>query len=361
MERLRLVVLAGTLPVRAQLRDVFRGDPQFELVGEGPTDARGVRLVRGMRPSVVALGVAPPDPQAIETAAAIMAETPTPILAVVAPAQQAPSVGPELLAHGVLEVVGWPSGAGTAAQRTDLLARAKLLARVSVIRHPRGRITRPDEGVYGAQRTAGRRPAMAAPPSPLEIVGIVASTGGPPVLRQLLAELPADFPAAVLVVQHIAAGFMSGLVHWLANSCALPVAVAQPDQVIRPGQVLFAADSRHLVVTDQRRVRLDDSPPRNHLRPSGDLLLHSIAAVYGARAAAVILTGMGADGVDGARAVRQAGGRVLVQDEQTSVVFGMPQAAIHAQVADEVLSPQALGARLRTLAQGGRGEQVPDA
>lgn len=349
-----MAVLAGSPTAQQRLSDLFRPDATFALVGQGATDARAVHLVRATRPAVVALGVAPPDPHAIATAAALMAEVPTPILAVVDPARQAARVAPELLACGVLEVVGWPSGSHAAQQQADLLARTKLLARVSVIRHPRGRPRGPGEpGGDASIALGGTAPSGLVQP-PLEIVGIVASTGGPPVLAQVLAELPADFPAAVLVVQHIAAGFTAGLVHWLASACALPIAVAQQDQAIRPGEVLFAADDRHLVVTATRRVRLDDSPPRHHLRPCGDLLLASLAAVYGPRAAAVILTGMGADGVEGARAVRNAGGRVLVQDEQTSVVFGMPQAAIKAQLADEILPPRALGARLRALAQRGR-------
>lgn len=355
VDRLRLVVLAGTPAARQRLADLFRLDPAFEPVGQGPTDAWAVRIVRAAQPAVVALAVMPPDPRALETAAALMAEVPTPILAVVDPARHAATVAPELLACGVLEVVGWPSGSHAAQQQADLLARAKLLARVSVIRHPRGRSRAASEPGACERPAPSGALASGLVQAPLEVVGIVASTGGPPVLQQLLAELPADFPAAVLVVQHIAAGFTAGLVHWLAGSCALPIAVAQQDQAIRSGEVLFAADDRHLVVTTARRVRLDDSPPRHHLRPCGDLLLASLAAVYGPRAVAVILTGMGTDGVEGARAVRNAGGRVLVQDEQTSVVFGMPQAAIKAQLADEILPPRALGARLRALAQRGRG------
>jgi two-component system chemotaxis response regulator CheB len=263
-----------------------------------------------------------------------------------------------------------PGGPNVARERSQLTATARLLAQVRVIRHVRGRRLvsrctpdgadgsgrvlpagppRQNDGAYG---TLGTRTLSAGsvPASRLEVVGIVSSTGGPPALQQVLAELPPGFPAAVLVVQHIAAGFAEGLCRWLSGTCALPVRLGRNGEAIRPGRVLVAPNDVHLVVAANRCLRLDPGPPVHHLRPCGDLLLSSLATVYGSSAVAVVLTGMGQDGLEGASAVHAAGGRVLVQDEASSTVFGMPRAVIEAAVADETLPPAALGARLRALA-----------
>lgn len=348
MERIRLVALASAPAARQPLAALLRDDPALTVVGEAAADAHGYALVQQERPHLVLLGLSPASPAALAVAADIMADVPTPILAVVEPPSQVAELSAALLARGVLEVVAWPSGSNAAREQADLVARARLIARVPVIRHPRGRRA---AAPPAAPAPSPRAAALAAALAPLEVVGIVSSTGGPPALQRVLAELPADFPAAVLVVQHIAPGFADGLAQWLGATCALPLAVAEDDQPVLPGRVLFAADHAHLLVTRQRRVALDGSPPRHHLRPCGDLLLDSLATTYGPRAAAVVLTGMGNDGVEGARAIRAAGGRVLVQDEDSSVVFGMPRAVIEAQAADEVLAPSALGARLRALAR----------
>ncbi len=177
-------------------------------------------------------------------------------------------------------------------------------------------------------------------------IGICASTGGPGVLVEILAGLPADFAPPVLVVQHIATGFLEGLVTLLASRIELPVAIARDGMPLRAG-VWLAPDGVHLTVTGGGRIALDRSTVAGRHRPSADLLLESMAAAFGPAAVAVVLTGMGRDGAKGAAAVGAHGGVVLAQDEATSRIYSMPEAAVAAGA--QALSPARIAVTLREL------------
>ena len=178
---------------------------------------------------------------------------------------------------------------------------------------------------------------------------IAASTGGPGRLQQVFANLPGDFSVPILVVQHNAPGFMPGLAHWLGNSCDLRVKVAEPDEPLLPGTVYLAPDDAHLGVTPLSTVLLSDAAKIGGFRPSATYLFDSAAQVYAAAVLALILTGMGDDGVEGLRSVRRAGGRILAQDETSSIVWGMPGAAVAAGLPDLVLPLDALAARVMSF------------
>ena len=167
-------------------------------------------------------------------------------------------------------------------------------------------------------------------------VGIVCSTGGPNALRRILASLPADVPAGIVIVQHISEGFDKELTHWLAESSSIEVARAVHGELIRPGVAYVCPSGRHTVIRENGKLTLDDSPPFECFRPSGDLMLTSMSRIYGANAIGVILTGMGHDGARGMKSIREAGGRTIAQDEQTSLIFGMPRAAIELGVIDRI-------------------------
>jgi two-component system chemotaxis response regulator CheB len=169
------------------------------------------------------------------------------------------------------------------------------------------------------------------------------------VLEEILAALPRSFGLAILVVQHMAEGFMPGLIAWLQPRCLLPVKVAEEGDAIVAGRVLFAPDFAHLVATAGGVVHLSTADAVNGLRPSVDVTFTSVASVYQARAAGVILTGMGSDGAMGLLAIRNAGGMTMVQDEASCVVFGMPRAAVERGAAQRVLPPSGIIERLKAL------------
>jgi two-component system chemotaxis response regulator CheB len=179
------------------------------------------------------------------------------------------------------------------------------------------------------------------------VIGICASTGGPGALAEVLGRLPAGFSIPILVVQHMTPGFLGQMVAWLDGNLALPVGVAGDCQQLASG-VWFAPDGTHLKLEATHRLRLDADTAAGSHRPSGDVLLSSLARVAGARAVAVVLTGMGRDGAEGLAAVGAAGGRTIAQDEHSSGIYGMPRAAAESG-AKTVLSPAAIGDELAAL------------
>jgi two-component system, chemotaxis family, protein-glutamate methylesterase/glutaminase len=194
------------------------------------------------------------------------------------------------------------------------------------------------------------REAPAVVPGRTEVVAIGASTGGPPALQQIIPSLPAGLDLAILVVQHMPVGFTRSLAERLATRSQLPVQEAEEGEMVRPGRVLIAPAGRHLKVRRRGsvvRVVLDDEPQAALHRPSVDVLMASVAKAYGARALGLLLTGMGADGVEGLRAIREAGGVTLVESEETCVIFGMPKAALEAGVVDRVLPLHRLAEEIR--------------
>ncbi|HYV15601.1 MAG TPA: CheB methylesterase domain-containing protein [Conexibacter sp.] len=178
------------------------------------------------------------------------------------------------------------------------------------------------------------------------VIGICTSTGGPGALAEIIRELPADFTLPILVVQHIAPGFIDGLMRMLDDDVALSVAIARDGAPLQPG-VWLAPEDAHLTLAPSRQLVLDRRTVAGPHRPSADLLLESLASVLGAEAVAVVLTGMGRDGARGAAAVKAAGGLLLAQDEATSRIYGMPRAAV--EVGARPLSPPAIAAALREL------------
>jgi two-component system chemotaxis response regulator CheB len=184
---------------------------------------------------------------------------------------------------------------------------------------------------------------LAPPDFPLIAIG--ASTGGPRVVHQILSELPRAFPAEVLVIQHIAAGFSLGMAEWLSSASALPVRLAKEGHAIRPGEVLVAPDQRDLLITPEATIHLNANPLLIQ-RPSIDVTMQAAAEVFGAAAIGVLLTGMGRDGAYGMLTIRRSGGHTIAQDEASSAIFGMPRAAIQLGAAAEVLPYSRVAARL---------------
>ena len=197
--------------------------------------------------------------------------------------------------------------------------------------------------------------------SRVEILAIGISTGGPNALPVLLASLPGNLPVPVVIVQHMPAIFTRLLADRLNMKCALEISEAHHGDRLRPGHVWLAPGGQHLVVAGQAssaRLEVNQNPPENSCRPAVDPLFRSVAKVYGASALAVVMTGMGRDGLEGCRAIHQTGGRILAQDEASSVVWGMPGSVVRAGLADEVLPLSQLGAEIVRLVEWGRTRQT---
>jgi len=330
---IRVLVADDSELFRELLARIVLGEPGFEVVALAADGNAAAADARDLKPDVITMDLNMPDADGFSGIARIMAETPTPILVLTANREEA--VGFRALSLGALDILEKPQATTDLDDYGRLLrSRLRLLAGVKVIRHVRGL----REKVAAAPRRAGRA----------DLVVIGASLGGPRALATLLRGLPPAFPAPVAVVQHIADGFTEGLAAWLAAETRLDVHEAQDREPLVPGRVVLAPTGCHLLVGDGF-VRLSDAPPVDTFKPSVNPLLHSAARVYGERACGVILTGMGRDGADGLRAIHDAGGPTLVQDEATSAVFGMPRAAIELGAVDRVLPLEDIPRALREL------------
>lgn len=327
-ERIRVLVVDDSLVAREMLKHVLGSDPSIEVVGTATDGVEAVELTATLRPDLVTMDIHMPRMGGIEATERIMAYTPTPVL-VVSSSVYGEGVGRafDALACGALDVVLKPAPRDWADLdriARDLVRRVQVLSRVRVITHVRGRRA----GRHAAAAHVERRSGF--------LVAIGASTGGPSALREVLGGLPADTPAPVLVTQHIADGFIPGLVEWLNAACALSVRVAEDGRALEPGVAYFAPTGRDLL-TDGGAVRLADPSPGQIHAPSADVLFESVARSCGHDAVGVLLTGMGSDGARGLGALRAAGAATIAQDEATSVVFGMPRSAIEIGAAERVL------------------------
>lgn len=343
---IRVVVTEDSAVIRALLTAILEEAPGFELVAAVPDGAAAVDAVARLRPAVVTMDLHVPWLDGVEATRRIMRETPTPIVVVTASSEVDGRMTYDALAAGALSVVArlvGPWDARFATRRDALLAELRLMAGVRVVR----RIERAEPRVP-MPPLAPRRPAP-----PVRVVAIAASTGGPAALYRLLGDLPRDFDVPILVVQHMSEGFIGGLARWLSDVASRPVQVAADGDVLVGGAVFLAPDGSHLRVTADGAVRVDAGPPIGGHRPSATALFDSVAEVYGDSAIGVVLTGMGSDGVDGLTRLRAAGAATLAQDAASSVVFGMPGAAVEAGAVERVLTLDDLGPTITALVVAG--------
>lgn len=344
---MRIVVAEDSLTIRELLVELLRSDREITVVGEAKNGAEAVDLAVRLRPDLIAMDIHMPVMDGLEATKEIMVRAPTPIVLVTSSASRADAtLSFDALRAGALTVIAKPdnpTSPGFDGRREQLLRTLKAMAQVKVVRR-------------WVERPSARRPgpSLSAPAGGARIVAIAASTGGPAALQGILGALPRHFSTPVVVVQHIATGFGAALADWLNASSPLRVKVAEDGEALTERTVFLAPDDRHLGVTANGRVALSDGPPVGGHRPSATHLFASVAHAFGRAAAAVMLTGMGRDGVDGLRAVKDAGGRVIAQDEATSVVYGMPREAAEAGLVDEVLAVDEMAAMLATLTGAAR-------
>jgi two-component system, chemotaxis family, protein-glutamate methylesterase/glutaminase len=429
--------------MRRALTALLASDPEIEVVGTARDGQAAIEQVATLRPDVITMDVRMPVMDGLQTTEHIMAYYPTPILVLTASLSRFDiDITFRMLGLGALDVMEKPSSddpGGLEQARAGLIKRIKILSRVRVVTHLRGRrrsvqdtpsalnsnpaqqrargsrplatsdMVRRSRGsrslansetarkLYGsrplansetARRLRGSRPlgaqpaeparpsaanpaaptpapaASSAAPKPMlkapatsryssigaanRLIVIGASTGGPRVVQQILHHLPANLPAAVLLVQHIADGFTRGMVDWLAASTPMPVQLAQSGDVALPGRIFVAPDNMHLLI-DRDGVLSISSQPALLQRPSVDVTMQRAAEAYGPRCIGVLLTGMGRDGALGMAAIHQQGGYTIAQNAESCIVFGMPRAAIEARVVDEVLTPESIAGRLQVL------------
>lgn len=341
------VLLVEDSPIAlAILKRMLKDAPELEIVGTARDGLEALSLIPQVQPQVICTDLHMPKMGGLELTQTVMRQCPRPILVISASVQAEDTQTVfQLLDAGALDVFPKPR-TGLASEyeqiKKNLVTKIRVLAGVSVFTQHRSASSAPSPVAPPLRTSQTVEPAL---PTRLDIrsprvLTIGASTGGPRALNTILHQLPATFPVPILCAQHISEGFLQGLVDWLNHECALNIVVAEAGMTPQAGTVYFAPERYHLEVNSQGRLMFSDAPPASGHRPSVTVLFKSIAAYYRRAAVGVLLTGMGRDGADGLQAIAEAGGVTLAQDEATSVVFGMPKAAIMLGAAQQVLPIQ---------------------
>lgn len=340
----RVLVVDDSPFVRDMVTALLESDPDVTVAGHASNGSEAVSQVLALSPDIVTMDIEMPVMGGLEAIERIMAQRPVPILVLTSVTGVRTAFA--AVSKGALDVLEKPDIDGENGRK--LLKKVKMLSRVDVVAHQTAMSRRakaqPDRETVPASAPSGRR----------RIVAIASSTGGPRAIHAILSELPTSFPAPIVISQHVADGFTSGMAEWLGGGCALKVSTASKGDLLLPGRVYLNPSESVLRVTGQGVVLLEKPRPGQLYHPSCDAMLESVAASYGKGAVGVILTGMGDDGVAGIRAVKEAGGFTLAQDEQSSVVYGMNGLAVKRGCVDKVLPLAGIpGELLRLFAAGG--------
>lgn len=327
---IRVVIADDTEVGRTLLMRVLKADPELEVVGVARDGQQAVDLAVRENPQLILLDAMMPGLDGVAATRRIMALAPTRV--VIVSEQQGKGAAAQIFSAteaGAIDVIARPAWIDPAgAQAVALRDKIKMLAEIPVVR----RWTDAPRSVRSRRGSLGRTLAKAS------VVAICASTGGPAALAALLPGIAAIVPSVpILIVQHVLAGFDEALADWLAQVTQLPVRVATQGMALRGGVVVIAPEGKHLIAQSAHTLGVIETPAIASHRPSGTPLFESVARYFGEGTLAVILTGMGSDGVDGLRAVKSAGGSVIVQSPDSCVVSGMPGAAIAKGYADSVL------------------------
>jgi two-component system chemotaxis response regulator CheB len=345
---IRVLIVEDSVTQREILRRLLAADPDFTLVAEARNGREAVEKVQEHLPDVVLMDIHMPDMDGIAATREIMRRCPVPIVVASATLKKRDvDLAMQAYEAGAVAVIEKPGGAALLhlhkmgpELRGELIAASK----AKLPRWPQ----------VGRGATAGAAPAPRDSHSaPVEVIGICASTGGPPVLQEIFSLLPKPFPVPILLVQHISHGFEEGFVHWLSSSTGQPARLAADGQSLSPG-IWAAPGGKHLTLGRFGRLELRPGKATEIHCPSGNPLFESLGRNRGERAAGVVLTGMGDDGAQGLLALRQAGGVTIIQDESSCLIWGMPRAAQERGAATLELNPALIAGTLAQLAKGGK-------
>lgn len=330
---IKVLVVEDSPVVREFLVYVLGSDPDLQIVGTAHNGEEALEAVRRCRPDVITMDLHMPKMDGLEATRRIMETMPTPIV-IVSGSHDTRELAATFKAveAGALSVLATPKGIGHphhASTAKELVQAVKLMSEVKLVRRwPR--VTN------GAGATSAETAGPSAP-ARIRVVAIGASTGGPPAIQTVLARLSKEFPVPVLIVQHMTASFTEGFVEWLRPAIKLPIQVARNHEVMQPGHVYVAPDGFQMKVSYGDTIVLTNDPPESGSRPSASYLFRSVAEVYGEEAVAGLLSGMGRDGAQALRLLREKGAITFAQDEASSVVHGMPGEAIRLHAAMHVL------------------------
>ncbi len=352
---IHVVVVDDSAFMRKAISTMLEKDPDIKVVGTGRDGEEGLDLVRRLNPDVVTLDIEMPRMDGLTALRHIMMEMPRPVLMVSSLTVEGAEATLKAMELGAVDFI--PKQLSKVSLdivkiEDDLRAKVKLIAKRKV-RAPSPARSLTVQAAALARQTAGeRRPVQkACGPQLHDVVAIGVSTGGPPAVQKVLARLPKDFPAGIVIAQHMPAAFTGPFAKRLDGVCAITVKEAEHGERLVPGVAYVSPGGRHLRI-EQKVSRIDlsvtDEPKEALYKPSANVMIESVAHGVGRRGLGVILTGMGSDGMEGVRALKAKGGRALAQSDATCVVYGMPKAVVDAGLADEVVDIDDMGEAIIT-------------
>lgn len=340
MPKTRILVVDDAVVVRRLITETLRKDPDLDVVGAAANGKIALQKIEQLNPDILTLDIEMPEMDGLETLREVRKRYPAlPVIMFSTLTQKAAAATLEALSLGASDYVTKPANVGSVTEGMDRLEQ-ELIPKIKIhCRHllPAAAVKQiaPDTA-----RVAPRTLTLAPQPGPIDLVCLGTSTGGPNALAEVFSSLPANLPVPIVIVQHMPPLFTAMLAERLTAHSAIPCHEGHEGQVIERGHAYIAPGGRHMEV--QRRgtqvvLHLQDGPPENSCRPAVDVLFRSVAAVFGRSALAVVMTGMGQDGLRGCELVREQRGHVVVQDEASSVVWGMPGVVATAGYADRIL------------------------
>ena len=349
---IRVLVAEDSRVARELLVHILTSDPGISVIETASDGCEAVEKAHRMKPDVITMDVHMPRMSGLEAIRTIMSTYPVPTV-VISASMDPDEVGDAFVAleSGALALCEKPVGVGHPnfeKQARRIVQTVKMVSEIKVVR----------------RWTPARRSELQLPrivPEPNEAIGTIrivaigASTGGPPVLHKILAGLPGGFPVPVLIVQHIAVGFLQGLVDWLTSASGFPAGIAGHGENALPGRAYVAPDAVHMEVDRKGRIALRKGDSVNGMCPSVSVLFRSVAETFGETAVGVLLTGMGRDGAEELKVMRDRGAVTIAQDKESSVIHGMPAEAIKLGAARHVLPPDRISRLLASLAEKSHG------
>jgi two-component system chemotaxis response regulator CheB len=345
-KKIRVLVVDDSTFMRKVLENIYNGDGQMQVVGSAKDGREAVSMAESLKPDVISMDINMPHVDGLQATAEIMTTNPKPIVIVSSESKEGAASTLRALELGAIEFVAKPSGGidlDMQSVKDELLRKVRMAAKVRVVRTA-SRLASTIQG-FGASGKPVSAPKASAHPAVgsgsdqrFPVVVLVASTGGPATVMRIAPGFTRDFPAAVILVQHMPATFTSQYAAQLAEFTEIRVKEAEANESLTPGTLYICPGGQHLRVTPTGRIQLDGTSGRiNGYLPNMDVTMESVAVYAGQLSIAAVLTGMGSDGTNGAKAIKSAGGLVLAQDEATCVIFGMPAEVIKAGFADKVL------------------------
>ncbi|QLA16805.1 protein-glutamate methylesterase/protein-glutamine glutaminase [Desulfolutivibrio sulfoxidireducens] len=356
---IHVVVVDDSAFMRKAISTMLEKDPDIKVVGTGRDGEEGLELVRRLNPDVVTLDIEMPRMDGLTALRHIMMEMPRPVLMVSSLTAEGAEATLKAMELGAVDFI--PKQLSKVSLdivkiEDDLRAKVKLIAKRKV-RSPSSARSLTAQAAALARQTVSERPAARRPlqkssgPQLHDLVAIGVSTGGPPAVQKVLSRLPKDFPAGIVIAQHMPAAFTGPFAKRLDGVCAITVKEAEHGERLVPGVAYISPGGRHLRI-EQKVSRIDisvtDEPKEALYKPSANVMIESVAQGVGRRGLGVILTGMGSDGMEGVRALKGRGGRALAQSDATCVVYGMPKAVVDAGLADEIVDIDDMGEAIIT-------------